>query len=77
MLPLIPQPIHETMKLTDEQHVLLAEQLAEVTLEGLDVKSLERIVYDMYLDEYLIMDDSDLLMEAEALEVEVQVSESL
>jgi len=65
------------MKLTDEQHVLLAEQLAEVTLEGLDVKSLERIVYDMFLDEYLMMDDSDLLMEAEALEVEVQKSESI
>ena len=64
-------------KLTDEQHVLLAEQLAEVAMEQLNPQTLERMVYDMYLDDFLMMDDSDLLMEAEALEVEVQTSESL
>ena len=59
------------MKLTDEQHALLAERLAEVTLAGVNPKDLERMVYDMYLDDYLMMDDADLLLEAEMYEVEV------
>jgi hypothetical protein len=64
-------------KLTDEQHVLLAERLAEVSMENLDPETLERMVYDMYLDDFLMMSDSDLLMEAEAMEIEITVDESL
>jgi hypothetical protein len=65
------------MKLTDEQHVLLAERLAEVSMENLDPETLERMVYDMYLDDFLMMSDSDLLLEAEAMEIEITVDESL
>lgn len=59
------------MTLTDEQHVFLAERLAEKMMEGLDVKTMERMIYDMYLDEYILMDESDLRMEAEMYDVEV------
>jgi hypothetical protein len=31
----------------------------------------ERMVYDFYLDEYLMMDEAELLLEAEVYEVEV------
>ena len=64
-------------KLTDEQHVLLAEQLAEVAMEQLNPQTLERMVYDMYLDDFLMMEDADLLVEAAAMEIEVTVDESL
>jgi hypothetical protein len=40
-------------------------------MRDMDVKTLERMVYDIYLDEYILMSDSDLLMEAEMFEVEV------
>jgi hypothetical protein len=59
------------MTLTDEQRALLAERLAEMMMRDIEVKDLERMVYDMYLDEYILMSDSDLLMEAEMFEVEV------
>ena len=59
------------MKLTDQQRALLAERLAETMMRDIEVKDLERMVYDMYLDEYILMSDSDLLMEAEMFEVEV------
>ena len=59
------------MKLTDEQHALLAERLAEVTIKDFDIKDMERMVYDMFLDDFLMMDDQDLLLEAETYEVEV------
>lgn len=59
------------MKLTDEQRALLAERLAEAMMRDIDSQTLERMVYDMYLDEYILMDESDLLMEAEMFDVEV------
>jgi hypothetical protein len=59
------------MKLTDEQHALLAERLTEVMMRDIEVKDLERMVYDMYLDEYILMDDKNLLMEAELFDIEV------
>ena len=59
------------MTLNDQQRALLAERLAEAMMRDIEVKDLERMVYDMYLDEYILMDDSDLLMEAEMFEVEV------
>lgn len=59
------------MRLTDEQRALLAERLADKMLDGMDGKTLERMVYDMYLDEYLMMDEEDLLVEADMYEVEV------
>ena len=59
------------MTLTDQQRALLAERLAETMMRDIEVKDLERMVYDMYLDEYILMSDSDLLMEAEMFEVEV------
>jgi len=60
-----------TQKLTDEQFALLAERLTDVTMVNLDPVDLERIVYDMYLDEFLHMEEEDLLLEAEAYEVGV------
>ena len=59
------------MKLTDEQRALLAERLAETMMRDIEVKDLERMVYDMYLDEYILMTEDDLLMEAEMFQVEV------
>jgi|LakMenEpi03Aug12_release.lakeMendotaPanAssembly.Ray.scaffolds.fasta_scaffold2846301_1 hypothetical protein len=59
------------MRLSDEQHALLAERLADEMMKTLDAASLERMVYDMYLDEFLLMGDSELLFEAETMEVEV------
>ena len=59
------------MTLTDQQRALLAERLTELMMRNIDVETLERMVYDMYLDEYILMSDSDLLMEAEMFEVEV------
>lgn len=64
------------MKLNDMQRALLAERLADKMMKDIDVETLERLVYDMYLDEYILMDDSDLLMEAEMFDVEVP-SESI
>jgi hypothetical protein len=60
-----------TQKLTDEQFALLAERLTDVTMVNLDPVDLERIVYDMYLDEFLHMEEEDLLLEAEVYEVGV------
>jgi hypothetical protein len=60
-----------TQKLTDEQFALLAERLTDVTIANLDPVDLERIVYDMYLDEFLHMEEEDLLFEAEVYEVGV------
>ena len=40
-------------------------------MKDMDVQQLERMVYDMYLDEYILMSESDLLMEAEMFQVEV------
>ena len=59
------------MTLTDTQRALLAERLAETMMKDMDVRQLERMVYDMYLDEYILMSESDLLMEAEMFQVEV------
>jgi hypothetical protein len=59
------------MKLTDEQHALLSERLTELMMRDISVQDLERMVYDMYLDEYLLMTDEDLLVEAELFEIEV------
>ena len=59
------------MKLNDMQRALLAERLADKMMKDIDVETLERLVYDMYLDEYILMDDGDLLMEAEMFDVEV------
>jgi hypothetical protein len=59
------------MRLTDEQRALLAERLADLMLSSMDGKTMERMVYDMYLDEYLMMDEEDLLVEADMYEVEV------
>jgi hypothetical protein len=59
------------MRLTDEQRALLAEQLAELMLENMDMKTMERMVYDFYLDEYIMMDEEDLLVEADMYEVGV------
>jgi hypothetical protein len=59
------------MKLNDMQRALLAERLADKMMKDVDVETLERLVYDMYLDEYILMDDSDLLMEAEMFDIEV------
>jgi len=59
------------MALTESQHILLAENLAEFMISTLDTASLERMVYDMYLDEFLLMSTSDLLFEAESYGVEV------
>lgn len=59
------------MKLNDMQRALLAERLADKMMKDIDVETLERLVYDMYLDEYILMDDSDLLMEAEMFDIEV------
>ena len=59
------------MRLTDPQRALLAERLADKMLDGIDLKTMERMVYDMYLDEYIMMDEEDLLVEAEMYEVEV------
>ena len=64
------------MKLNDMQRALLAERLADKMMKDIDVETLERLVYDMYLDEYILMDDSDLLMEAEMFDIEVP-SESI
>lgn len=64
------------MKLNDIQRALLAERLADKMMKDIDVETLERLVYDMYLDEYILMDDSDLLMEAEMFDIEVP-SESI
>ena len=60
------------MKLTDEQRAVLAETLAELMLESMDGKTMERMVYDLYLDEYLMMDDEDLLLEAENYDITVE-----
>ena len=60
------------MKLTDEQRAVLAETLAELMLESMDGKTMERMVYDLYLDEYLMMDDEDLLLEAESYDITVE-----
>jgi|GEM_PF-5836490 len=57
--------------MTDEQHALLAERLTDRIMEDIDPATLERIVYDSYLDEFLMLDDKDLLLEAEVLGVEV------
>ena len=46
-------------------------------MEHLDPQTLERMVYDMYLDDFLMMEDADLLVEAAAMEIEVTVDESL
>ena len=59
------------MKLNDMQRALLAERLADKMMKDIEVETLERLVYDMYLDEYILMEDSDLLMEAEMFDVEV------
>ena len=59
------------MTLTDTQRALLAERLAETMMKDMDAQQLERMVYDMYLDEYILMSESDLLMEAEMFQVEV------
>ena len=59
------------MTLTDTQRALLAERLPETMMKDMDVQQLERMVYDMYLDEYILMSESDLLMEAEMFQVEV------
>jgi hypothetical protein len=59
------------MRLTDAQHALLAERLAEKMMDGIDGRTMERMVYDMYLDEYMLMDEEDLLVEADMYEVEV------
>ena len=64
------------MKLNDIQRALLAERLADKMMKDIDVETLERLVYDMYLDEYILMDDGDLLMEAELFDIEVP-SESI
>jgi hypothetical protein len=64
------------MKLTDEQHALLSERLTELMMRDISVKDLERMVYDMYLDEYLLMSDEDLLVEAELFEIEVPSDEA-
>ena len=50
---------------------MLAERLAEFMMSTLDVESLERMVYDMYLDEFLLMQSSDLIFEAETNGVEI------
>lgn len=65
------------MRLTDEQRALLAERLADKMLQDIDGRTLERMVYDMYLDEYLMMDEEDLLVEADMYEVEVPSHESV
>lgn len=59
------------MTLNDQQRALLAERLAEAMMRDIEVKDLERMVYDMYLDEYILMSEDDLLMEAEMFQVEV------
>lgn len=59
------------MRLTDEQRALLAERLADTMMHNMDGKTMERMVYDMYLDEYLMMDEEDLLVEADMYDVEV------
>ena len=59
------------MTLNDQQRALLAERLAETMMRDIEVKDLERMVYDMYLDEYILMSNDDLLMEAEMFQVEV------
>lgn len=59
------------MTLNDQQRALLAERLAEAMMRDIEVKDLERMVYDMYLDEYILMTEDDLLMEAEMFQVEV------
>ena len=60
------------MKLNDDQRALLAETLAELMLESMDGKTMERMVYDLYHDEYLMMDDEDLLLEAENYDITVE-----
>ena len=60
------------MKLNDEQRAVLAETLAELMLDSMDGKTMERMVYDLYLDEYLMMDDEDLLLEAENYDITVE-----
>ena len=60
------------MKLNDDQRAVLAETLAELMLESMDGKTMERMVYDLYLDEYLMMDDEDLLLEAENYDITVE-----
>ena len=59
------------MTLNDQQRALLSERLAEAMMRDIEVKDLERMVYDMYLDEYILMTEDDLLMEAEMFQVEV------
>lgn len=51
--------------------MLLAEKLADFLVSTLDPQSLERMVYDIYLDEFLLMSTKDLLFEAESYGVEV------
>lgn len=60
-----------TQQLTDEQFALLAERLIDLMIANLDPVDLERIVYDMYFDEFLSMEEKDLLLEAEVYEVDV------
>jgi hypothetical protein len=59
------------MALNDDQRAELAATLAEQTLDSMDGKSMERIVYDLYYEEYLMMAEDELLAEAEHYEVEV------
>lgn len=59
------------MRLTDTQRALLAERLADLMLQNMDGRTMERMIYDFYLDEYLMMDEEDLLVEADMYEVEV------
>lgn len=60
-----------TQQLTDVQHALLAEHLTDLMMSNLDPVDLERIVYDVYLDEFLNMPEEDLLLEAEVYEVAI------
>jgi len=60
-----------TQQLTDSQHALLAERLTDSMMANLDPVDLERIVYDVYFDEFLHMEEEDLLLEAEIYEVGV------
>ncbi len=66
-----PTPLYETMRLSDAQRALLAERLADKILKDMNSQDFERMVYDFYLDEYLMMDEAELLLEAEVYEVEV------
>ena len=59
------------MTLTDEQRVQLAEALAKQMVDSLDGKTAEQILYDMFFSDFILMSDSDLLVEADQYEVEV------